>query len=234
MRQLLNKEIATTLKKNDGFTLIEILVAMVLMTIILGISLSGSFSSRGNLDNDVNSIERALRFMSDEAALKNVVVRLHFMLDQKPQEYAVEYGPSDSFILPPNAENETKTVSLEEAEKSKKIAKELNLKFNKVQEFQDNNYEMADNIKIIGVGTSQSIKLQSSGEISTYTYPSGEKDDALVLIASDDAIISLKVDPFSMKIERQIYPLENTNSGDLAALQQAKATEIFEKWQKEK
>ena len=234
MRQLLNNQLVTSFKKNDGFTLIEILVAMVLMTIILSISLSGSFSSRGNLDKDVNSIERALRFMSDEAALKNAVVRLHFKLDQNPQEYAVEYGPSDSFILPPNAVNETKTVSLEEAEKSKIITKELNLKFNKVQEFQDSNYEISDNIKIIGVGTSQSIKLQSSGEISTYTYPSGEKDDALVLIASNEDIISLKVDPYSMKIERQVYQLENTNSGDITAIQLAKATEIFEKWQKEK
>lgn len=234
MRQLLNNQLPSALKKNHGFTLIEILVAMVLMTIILAISLSGSYSSRDNLDKDVNSIERALRFMSDEAALKNVVVRLHFILDQRPQQYAVEYGPSDSFILPPSATNETKTVSLEEAEKSKNITKELNLKFNKVQEFQDSNYEMSDNIKIIGVGTSQSTKLQSSGEISTYTYPSGEKDNALVLIASDEDIISLKIDPFSMKIERQNHPLENTNSGDVGALQQAKAAEIFEKWQKER
>lgn len=234
MRQLLNNRFTTLLKNNQGFTLIEILVALVLMAIVLGISVSGPFSSRNDLDKDVNSLERAIRYMSDEAALKNAVVRLHLMLDSAPQEYAVEYGPSDSFILPPKAEFETSTESKEEAEKKKQVTKSLNQKFNKVQEFQEKNSEMTGDIKIVGVGTAQSEKLQTEGEVSLYAFPTGEKDEALVLIASDEDIISLKINPFSMKIERQAYPLEAMAGLDLAGTQQAKAREIFEKWQKEK
>lgn len=234
MRQHLNNRLSTLLKNNQGFTLIEILVALVLMALVLGITISSPFSSRDDLDKDVNSIERSIRYMSDEAALKNAVIRLHLILNTDPQEYAVEYGPSDSFILPPKPEFETSVESKEEVEKNKKELKNLNMKFNRVQEFQDKNFEMTRDIKIVGVATSQSEKLQTSGEVSIYAFPTGEKDEALVLVASDEDIISLKVNPFSMKIDRQSYPLGASKEKDLTTAQQAKAREIFEKWQKEK
>lgn len=234
MRQHLNKFFQSQ-TSSQGFTLIEILVALVLIAFILGISLNSPFSSRNDLDKDVNSIERAIRFMSDEAALKNTVIRLHFLLDKEPQEYAVEYGPSDNFILPPKPEFETKTESKEEEEKRQKETKNLNLKFNRVSEFQDKNYEMNSDIKVVGVGTPQSEKLQMKGEVSLYAFPTGEKDEALVLVASDEDIISLKVSAFTAKIERETFPLGKDVSGkDLAERQKKKAQEIFEKWQHEK
>lgn len=200
----------------------------------MSLAISNPFSSRNDLDKEVNSIERAIRFMSDEAALKNAVIRLHFILDKDPQEYAVEYGPSDSFILPSKAEFETKAESREEEDKKKKILKNLNLKFNKIAEFQDKNSELPANIKIIGVATPQSEKLQTGGEVSIYSFPTGEKDEALVILGSDEDIISIKVNPFSIKLEHQAYPLGKTSEKDLVEKQQLKAKEIFEKWQKEK
>jgi prepilin-type N-terminal cleavage/methylation domain-containing protein len=236
MRLHLSKFLKKSLNQNQGFTLIEILVALVLIALVLGISINGSFNSRESLDRDVANVERAIRFMSDEATLKNAVIRLHIMLDKEPQEYAVEYGPSDSFILPPKAEFETKVESKEEEEKRKKDTKNLNMKFTKVAEFQEQNTEMSSDIKIIGVATPQSEKLQTSGEVSVYAFPSGEKDEALVLVGSDEDIISLKVDAFSNKIERETHPLGKPTNGekDLNELQQARAKEIFEKWKHEK
>jgi hypothetical protein len=172
--------------------------------------------------------------MSDEAALKNAVIRLHFMLDKDPQEYALEYGPSDSFILPPKPEFETKAETKEEEEKKKKDQKNLNLKFNKISEFQDQNSELPSGIKIIGIATPQSEKLQMTGEVSIYAFPTGEKDEALMIVGSDEDIISIKVNPFSMKVEHQAYPLGKTTEKELLEKQQEKAREIFEKWKKEK
>ncbi|MDO9183239.1 MAG: prepilin-type N-terminal cleavage/methylation domain-containing protein [Bacteriovorax sp.] len=234
MRLHLNKKFFILLNNKQGFTLIEILVALFLIVLVMSLSLSTSFSSRADLDQEVSSIERAIRFMSDEAALKNAVVRLHFILDKDPQEYAVEYGPSDTFILPPKPEYETKVETKEEEEKKKKTMKDINLKFNKIAEFQDKNSELPDHIKIIGVATPQSQKLQTKGEVSIYTYPTGEKDEALVILGSEEDIISIKVNPFSMKIEHQVYTLGKNLEKDVVEKQQAKAREIFEKWQKEK
>ena len=126
-------------------------------------AVSDSFNTSADLDEETNNLERAIRFMSDEAALRNSVVRLHFMLDKAPQEYAIEYGPSDSFILPPVNEFETKTVSIEEEEKAQKLTKEINLKFNKIQEFQESNTEVSENVKILGIGNASSEKFISNG-----------------------------------------------------------------------
>ncbi|MBC7540923.1 MAG: prepilin-type N-terminal cleavage/methylation domain-containing protein [Bacteriovorax sp.] len=234
MRLHLNNNFFRLQNKNQGFTLIEILVALVLIVLVTSLAISHPFSSRNDLDKEVNSLERAIRFMSDEAALKNSVIRLHFMLGKDPQEYALEYGPSDSFILPPKPEFETKTETKEEEEKKKKEQKNLNLKFNKIAEFQDKNSELPSNIKIIGVATPQSEKMQMAGEVSIYAFPTGEKDEALVILGSDEDIISIKVNPFSMKLEHQVYPLGKATEKELTEKQQEKAREIFDKWKKEK
>ena len=200
----------------------------------MGIVISDPFSSRDQLDKDVNSIERSIRFMGDEAALKNAVVRLHFLLDKKPQEYAVEYGPSDSFILPSKTDFETTVESKEEEESRKKEQKNLNMKFNKVVEFQDKNFELSDNVFILGVATGNSAKFITKGEASIYSFPTGEKDEALVIIANDEAIITLKVNPFNLKVDRHSWPVKLRADKDLQASLDDQAKELFDKWQKEK
>ena len=197
-------------------------------------AVSDSFNTGADLDEETNNLERAVRFMSDEAALRNSVVRLHFMLDKAPQEYAIEYGPSDSFILPPVNEFETKTVSKEEEEKAAKLTKEINLKFNKIQEFQESNTEVSENVKILGIGNASSEKFISTGDVSIYSFPTGEKDEALILLANEDKVISLKVSPFNSKVERKSHQIERVGSREINDLLEEKAKEIFETWLKDK
>lgn len=222
------------LKENHGFSLLEILIAMVLMVAILGLSLNASFSSKDTLDKEVSGLERALRFMNDEAVLKNKVVRLHLQLDKNPQEYSVEYGPSDSFILPSQSETETVVTDLEEDKAKKKEINDTNLKFNKIIEFQDSNSILNDSIKIIGVAKSTDKKIYVNGDISIYAFPTGEREDSLLLIASDEDVVSLKINGFSNKIKKENYPLEKNSELELEAKYELKSKEIFEKWQKEK
>lgn len=222
------------LKSNQGFTVIEILIALVLITLVLAMALSDPFNTAKDLDQESDNIERATRFMGDEAVLRNAVIRLHFMLDKAPQEYAVEYGPSDSFILPPEPEFETTTQSKEEEERAAKQTKETNLKFNKVQEFQESNKEMPDDVKIIGIGNGNSQKLKTSGDVSIYTFPTGEKDDAIIILANDETVISLEINPFNQKIEKKTHKLENISNREINDLQAAKAKEIFETWLKDR
>ena len=197
-------------------------------------AVSDSFNTGADLDEETNNLERAVRFMSDEAALRNSVVRLHFMLDKAPQEYAIEYGPSDSFILPPVNEFETKTVSKEEEEKAAKLTKEINLKFNKIQEFQESNTEVSENVKILGIGNASSEKFISTGDVSIYSFPTGEKDEALILLANEDKVISLKVSPFNSKVERKSHQIERVGNREINDLLEEKAKEIFETWLKDK
>lgn len=221
------------LHSNKGFTLIEILIAFVLILIILSLVMSDSFNNSADLDNQSNDLERAVRFMSDEAALRNSIVRLHFMLGKAPQEYAIEYGPSDSFILPPASESESKVQSKEDEEKAAKLTKEINLKFNKIQEFQESNTEVPDSVKILGIGNSSSEKFVSTGDVSIYSFPTGEKDDALIVLANDESVISLAISPFNSKIEKKTIKIEKVGTREIADLQTEKAKEIFETWLKD-
>lgn len=218
------------LRSNQGFTILEILIALLLIVLVLSMSLSNPFSTSDDLYQQSDDIERALRFMSDEAALRNTVVRMHFMLGKSPQEYAVEYGPNDNFILPPEPEFSTTTMSKEEEEKLNKANKDTNLKFNKVQEFQDSNTEVADDVKIIGVGNGNSTRLVTTGEASIYAFSTGEKDDSIVILGNDEMLISLEVQPFSNKIERKTIPLEIAGNRELIDVQNEKAKEVFEQW----
>jgi prepilin-type N-terminal cleavage/methylation domain-containing protein len=233
-QQLSNFIQTKLLKSNKGFTLIEILIAFVLILFVLSIAMSDAFNTSADLDKESDNLERAVRFMSDEAALRNAVVRLHFMLKKAPQEYAIEYGPSDSFILPPESEFENKVLSLEEEEKAAKQTKEINLKFNKVQEFQDSNTEISENVKILGIGNANSQKLMSNGDVSIYSFPTGEKDDALILLANEEKVISLEINPFNSKIEKKSHKIEPVGNRELIDLQNEKAKEIFETWLKDK
>ena len=221
------------LNSNQGFTLIEILVALVLVAIVLGLALPDSFSTAGNLDQQSDDIERSVRFMSDEAALRNSVIRLHFMLGKSPQEYAIEYGPSSSFVLPPESEIEPTTLTLDEQEKAKKEESSLNLKFNKIKEFQESNKEVEEDIKILGIGHSNSKKLKTTGDVSIYTFPTGEKDEAIIILGNEVKIISLEVNAFNQKIEKKSYNIEAVGNRDIVDVQSELAKEIFDKWEKE-
>jgi prepilin-type N-terminal cleavage/methylation domain-containing protein len=223
------------LKSNQGFTVIEILIALFLIVTVFAIAGGQVFSTSKDLDKDTTDIERAIHFMSDEAALRNAVVRLHFLLGKAPQEYAVEYGPSDSFILPPEPEFNAATLSKEEEEKAEKKTKEVNLKFNKVQEYQDSNAEISDDVKILGIGSVSSQKLKTTGDMSIYAFPTGEKDGALILVANDEAVVSLEVDPFTNKVEKKTYKIDMVGKNrEIADIWAEKAKEIFETWLKEK
>ena len=234
MRPLENRHNSKILLKNQGFTVIEILVALVLITLVMAVAISDPFNSSEDIYKEGDALERSIRFMADEAALRNSVVRLHFFLDKEPQEYAVEYGPSDQFILPPEPEFETKTENLEEQEKLKKETKELNLKFNKVLEFQESNTEIRESVKILGIGLANSKYLKKSGDVSIYTFASGEKDDAIIIIGNDETLLSLEIDPFNQKIRRNTTKLELGNQTDISMAQEEKAKEIFEKWSKDR
>jgi prepilin-type N-terminal cleavage/methylation domain-containing protein len=237
MRKLLrNKFILqkNLLRSNQGFTVIEILVALVLVVLVLSLAMSSSFNSSSHLDEEAENLERAVRFMSDESALRNSVVRLHFMLGKAPQEYAIEYGPSDSFILPPEPETEAASLSKEEQEKADALLKSVNMKFNKVQEFQDSNSQVADDVKILGIGSSASSKFKDTGDVSIYAFPTGEKDDALILLATDEAVVSLEINAFNQRIEKRTHKIENLSNKEIADLQAKKAKEIFEQWLKNK
>ncbi|MDC1174003.1 type II secretion system protein [Bacteriovoracaceae bacterium] len=224
--------------KQQGFSLIEILVALGLIALVISTftTSSGMFSNRQKLDESLDSIRRAIRFSQDEAALKNKIVRIRFLLDKRPQEFAVEFGPSDNFVIPKSIVGQAEVSSLKEQEELEAEKKSIDKKFSKVDEFQEDNYEFSEKVRIISYGSTLFKSLVSEGDVSMYFYPSGEKDSALIFLATDEELSSLSIPSFTMDFETEYMVNSEEVSGSLDELIEIytdKAKGIFEKWLKE-
>ncbi|WP_372653809.1 Tfp pilus assembly protein FimT/FimU [Halobacteriovorax sp.] len=220
----------TVTGNSKGFTLIEMLVALLLVTIVLTVVSGTSFSTRRNLDEAINDIERGVRFSSDESALRNSIIRIRFKFDEDPQTWSVEFGPDGNFVLPPVSQSVSQSKSDEETEK--KAQSEVDKKFSKIKEFQDSDREFPLGVRVVGVATSLTQAMLLDGDNSIYIYPTGEKDSAIIILASDDELASLKISPFTMDIEREYFTVELQNDGDITEAQIELAERIYQEWQK--
>lgn len=199
--------------KNKGFSLIEIILSMVLIVFIIGLTINvDNDTERELLDRVFNKLESFISFSIDESTLKNVMLRIHFSLSEKPQKFSLEFGPHDNFVIP--LDN----------------SKDLNGQFQKITDFEDHEIDLP--LRLLGIGTALSAKLSIEEESSLYIYPTGEKDDALIMIASNQEIGVLEVGAFLFLVKRSYHPLEKDNSLNIKEQQDKQAQEIYEQWLK--
>lgn len=224
--------LGTNINNDKGFSLLEILVALFLVTFVLSTITTTNFTARQSLDEDVNSIERAIRFSVDEATIRNRMIRIHFNMEKVPVEYSVEYGPSDSFVIPKNDYENQVSLSLSDQEKKAEQTKKINKKFNKITEFESGNRELSDRVKLIGVATTLEKNLTSDFHASIYMYPTSEKDGAIMIFGTDEEVVALTIDPFTNEFNREYVRLDLSNNKEISEAQREIATELFNKWQR--
>ncbi len=221
------------LKECRGFSLIEILIALLLASMLLTMVVSKPVTDRQFLERTIDKVERSIRFAVDEAALRNVITRVHLKMQEEPQEIVVEFGPSDNFVLPPRGEEST-VQSLAEEEEEQKQIEELNSKFQKVNELQDDKIEVDYSVRILGMALPGQKELSSLQSAAVYVYPSGEKDSAIIIFATSEEVVSLEVGPFGPIFERQYKLIEGEydSQEELEERQFEIAKELFETWAK--
>lgn len=223
-----------SLLNTKGMTLIEILVSLFIVSLIYTVVSSGTFSERQSIDKVLDDIERAIRFTSDEATIRNVILRLHFDLGKDPQEFTVEYGPDANFVIPLSIRRDEKELSLREQEEFDKNTKEISKQFNTIREYSDTPDLIEYPVRLIGIGTSLQKTLVSDLESSLYIYPTGEKDSAIIILGTSEELVSLHVSPFTNRLERKYHTLkEEIPEDELFEVQLEKSREIFEKWLEE-
>lgn len=225
------KTFNSLLKDHRGFSLIEILVALVLAAFVfLAIPSGDSAAKHRELRSAVNDINRATRFAGNESVLRNTVVRLRISLDKAPVEYTVEFGPAGNIPLPDMAENAKKTsLSLAEEKAEKDRGAALDKQFNKVEEFDEIKHEIGSNVTIIGVASTSQKKLMTNGEANIYFYPTGEKDGALVFFSTIEEFAYLEIEPFLADATEVFDPI----AGSVAKLEdilQTKMDGVFKEW----
>lgn len=213
--------------KSGGFTLIEIMVALTLVALIVTLTIPSGTSPRQQLDETLTHLERAIRFGVDEATIRNVIVRIHFMMNEDPQQFRIEYGPDAQYIPPPRPVEDLSSLGLSEREEFLKQQEETNQKFNRIRELAEGKFEVMETILINGVGHIESENLMTEGEASLYIYPTGEKDHALIILSSDDEYVTLEVEPYSLYFERN-YILHGHYMDLESRYEDAK--EFFQSW----
>jgi hypothetical protein len=208
------------------------MVALVLVTMMFGLIPNGTFGgSREDLENSVLDVERAVRFAVNESILRNAIVRVSFSISEEKTTYVVEYGSGANLILPENVD-ESK-LSIKEKEQQEKINKTLDSQFNKVSEFADEDKTLPEGITIAGIGSSYIGEIKYEGNISIYFYPTGEKDSALIFLASDEELITLDIPPFEDTTSKEYYTFTNQDKNNLVDSIDSIMKGKFEKWLKE-
>ena len=215
-------------KNSEGFSLLEILVALTL----IGFTSFAVISSMGRpgreLEEMASNLERIHRFALDEAIFRNRVVRLRFFLDRHPQEYAVEYGPNADFVVPSVAFSSEEPLGLQERESFERGREEMNQHFYRVTEFSEKNREVPQNITL-AVGTNLSQVLMTEGEASIFFYPDGERDASFITLGDGERLSVITAEPFMEEVEISSEAVPQDDSGPFEA-QTAMAQELFEKW----
>ena len=223
------QKISNILKQQQGFSLIEILVALILASLVfLAVPTGDDTQKHRDLQSAVSDMERSMRFASNEAVLRNTVVRLRISMDKEPVEYNVEYGPPGNLPLPDMPEKPNNSLAEDKAEQTK-IAN-LNKQFTKVEEFEDIRHELSEDVSVIGIATSFQKKILIENDGSIYFYPSGEKDAALVFLSTDEEIAYLEVQPFLSETRSVFETLKTESVAKKEDILQTRMDEVYKEW----
>ena len=225
-------EITTTLKNQKGFSLLEILVAIFLVMVILSTFTIGTgvFSPHQKLEETLDNIDRAIRFASDEAAIRNTIVRINFDLDKEPQEFRVEFSQDTNFILSKGVANLGQASSISEQEEEERILKKVNQQFSAVEEFSDEALVVPDLVRIQGIGSSLTNSFIQSGQAAIYFYPTGEKDQSIIILSTELEISTLITESFGASSDEEYINIENEQYTDLEDYLAERSRKIFEDW----
>ena len=220
------------LLSQKGFTLIEILIAMALMAMILTI-IPNPFqsSTRGALEEVSGDLRRSLQIGLDESILRGSIVRLRIDMEATPAKYVVEYGPKTGLILPDfSVYNEERGLSIRDKEALDKRLEDLNSQFQPVTEFSEEESEVNDLVTIIGVATNIRNKFINDSNAAIYFYPTGEKDSSIIILGTDEEIVTIVAEPFMAGVSVDYHPIQSSDQDELDDIHQSKAKEIYENW----
>lgn len=230
MQTLTQKTSNHILKGQQGFSLIEILVALLLAALVfLIVPSNDSAQKHRDLKTDIENLDRAIRFSANESVLRNTVTRLRISLDKSPTEYTVEYGPAGNMPLP-EMPKETENLSLAEQKALQEKASLLDKNFTKVEEFEDIKQELHPDVTVLGIATTAQNGIKKKGEASIYFYPTGEKDGAIIFLSTVEEIAHIKIEPFLMETTTVFKVLDASSVAKLEDILQTKMDEVYREW----
>ena len=204
-------------------------MALVLVVMMFSLIPKGTFGgNRESLESTILDIERAVRFSVNESILRNAVIRISFDLDSTPNSYTIEYGPSSGIVLPEIVDESR--LSLRDRENQQAVLKKLSSKFNKVSEFSEKDKIVPEGVRISGIASSYFPSIKSDGEVSIYFYPTGERDNSIIFISTEEEMVTIDIPAFEDITTKEYYTFTVNESRSLEDTIENKMKETFDKW----
>ena len=221
---------------HQGFSLVEILVALALMAVVFTIVPLTTTDKRAQLEEAILDFDRAVKVATNESILRNTVTRIFINLEFESEEsdapsvkYSVQFGPDGGLALPRAAD--LSKISLKDLEKYEERQKSFNSKFNSVPDFKPR--ALPEGITFQGLASSYQKEIQNEGKIAIYFYPTGEKDDAIIFLASNNELAYLEVEAFRDETTLEYYPLNQSELENPQESLDNKKKEIYSQWLKD-
>lgn len=206
-------------------------MALVLLVVIFTmIPFGNSETQRQRMEHTMAKFDRTIAFSTSESILRNTIVRIKIDLDQEPMEYSVEYGQGSNMVLPQT--KDLSRLSLKEREQELTKSKKLDSQFSKTEEFLDSNEALPEGINVYALGTTYRNDLLTDGPFYIYFYPTGEKDNAILILNSVEEMATLAISPFEEKTVDEYFPFSESDLANLDYALENKAKEVFDKWLK--
>lgn len=223
-----------TLAYQAGFSLIEILVALSLMAMIIFI-IPNPFenNSRTHIQETADNLARGLKMAVDESILRGVVTRLKLDLGKTPQSYVVEFGDKNQGLLPNfNSLEAEQGLTLQEEDEVKKKLESFDKNFNPIQDYSEKALEVPEDVLLLGAASNLNPQLITETSMAIYSYPSGERDSAIILLGTDEEIVALTTQGFTADVKMDFFSLPQDTQTDVDSQRQNKVKELHEQWLK--
>lgn len=227
-------KVTKTRNSNKGFTLIEILVALGLVALLMGILVTGGFTPRPVKEEVTSFFERSFVASQDESTLRNSIVRIFIQYDEDQSKVSVQSANDSGTVLPKDIFLNSENLTISEREKLFKKRKKLNRSFSRIEEFSDSDYEFPYGAKLIGVGNLSQDTISVEEDFGIYFYPTGEKDAVFIAFAYEQDLVTITTEAYTNRVTTSYHKL----AGDIrdmeleTAVEQAQ--ELFSKWKERK
>lgn len=152
------------------------------------------------------------------------------MESEDEQSFKVEYAPESDFVMSSVMLSGSKEAEILNADELENRRSQFHKAFQPVMEFSEEEEKINSAVQVVGVGSGLTNTLQLTGSRGyVFFYPSGEKDAAIFVFATEEEIATLEIEPFTMEFERNFYRIEG-EKGDLLDFSISRAKELYEGW----
>ncbi len=215
----------TSLKNSQGFSLIEILLALLLVAFMAAFVVFSPNNQRKVLKETVDVFRRSLRYARNEAILNNALVRIRINLEEEPIEYAIEVSTKKNLLL--KTFKAQKDLDLAESKIQQEERQRFDQNFAPVDGLERVHYDFDPEVTFLGFSSLRQKELQRDSEFIIYFYPDGRVEPSLLVISSTQEAVAMS---FSHKL-RDYYYTYDLVSRPLESEQERILTEVYQSWQ---